>query len=277
MKKLKIILLFLVVTAGFCFSSIKLTAQEKTESYQIFYDELSKYGTWILNPDYGYVWLPRVESGFIPYSTKGTWVYSELGWTWVSTYPWGWAPFHYGRWYTDAIYGPMWVPDNQWSPGWVSWRKSGDFYGWAPLGPETGTREAYHSGYVERQNRYTYVRGKYLGSANIAKRKINNNANVSIINNSIGISDFKTDRFRGVRYTTGPDTAEIHNLTGKPVVVVKIAEIPKPAKAMNKKTLQLYYPVVRDNNSSDPKPMPAIVESINNMKTKKEWIAENPQ
>ena len=31
------------------------------------------------------------------------------GWTWVSYDPWGWAPYHYGRWFR-ASYGWGWVP-----------------------------------------------------------------------------------------------------------------------------------------------------------------------
>src|SRR5688572_16631158 len=67
-------------------------------SYQQFYDDLSPYGQWINNPEFGHVWVPRL-SGFRPYYSNGHWAYTNYGWTWVSNYNWGWAPFHYGRWY----------------------------------------------------------------------------------------------------------------------------------------------------------------------------------
>jgi hypothetical protein len=36
-------------------------------SFQTFYDELSPYGQWIDDPNYGYVWVPDVDAGFRPY------------------------------------------------------------------------------------------------------------------------------------------------------------------------------------------------------------------
>src|SRR5687768_11037834 len=106
-------------------------------SYQTFYDELDPYGHWIEYPEYGYVWQPDLGPGFRPYSTNGHWVWTEdYGWTWVSQYSWGWAPFHYGRWFHDPYYGWLWLPGYEWSPAWVMWRGGGDYYGWAPLGPQ---------------------------------------------------------------------------------------------------------------------------------------------
>ena len=29
-------------------------------TYQVFYDELGPYGSWVEYPSYGYVWIPRV-------------------------------------------------------------------------------------------------------------------------------------------------------------------------------------------------------------------------
>jgi len=61
--------------------------------------ELDRYGAWRVVPTYGAVWVPTaVTSGWVPYST-GSWTLDPFyGWTWVDTAPWGWAPYHYGRW-----------------------------------------------------------------------------------------------------------------------------------------------------------------------------------
>jgi hypothetical protein len=61
--------------------------------------ELSTYGSWQTEREYGAVWIPRhVESGWRPYS-DGHWSYIRpWGWTWIDSKPWGFAPFHYGRW-----------------------------------------------------------------------------------------------------------------------------------------------------------------------------------
>lgn len=74
-------------------------------------EDLDQYGTWGQSPDYGPVWYPTaVPEGWVPYS-MGSWVWvSPWGWTWVDSAPWGFAPFHYGRW---AQFGPRWG----WVPG----------------------------------------------------------------------------------------------------------------------------------------------------------------
>jgi hypothetical protein len=100
-----------------------------------FYDDLASYGNWIERPSYGWVWTPRsVSSSWQPYS-DGHWVWTDQGWTWVTDEPYGWATYHYGRWYDDPEIGWSWVPGEEWSPAWVSWQEGGDYIGWAPLPP----------------------------------------------------------------------------------------------------------------------------------------------
>jgi len=73
--------------------------------------DLDRYGAWRVVPSYGAVWVPTaVHSGWVPYST-GSWTLDPFyGWTWVDTAPWGWAPYHYGRWV--SVEG-FWA----WTPG----------------------------------------------------------------------------------------------------------------------------------------------------------------
>ncbi|MGB3617198.1 MAG: DUF6600 domain-containing protein, partial [Catalinimonas sp.] len=103
--------------------------------HAMFYDDLAPHGQWLQDPVYGHVWSPFVDAGFQPYASHGYWVMTEFGNTWVSDFAWGWAPFHYGRWFFDDFRGWLWVPGNIWGPAWVSWRTGGGYYGWAPLGP----------------------------------------------------------------------------------------------------------------------------------------------
>ncbi len=108
------------------------------EAYTDFQDALAPYGTWEDVPDYGYVWSPSetvVGAGFTPYGGGGHWALSDYGWTWVSDWDWGWAPFHYGRWMSLTGYGWCWIPGRTWGPAWVSWRFGGGYVGWAPLPP----------------------------------------------------------------------------------------------------------------------------------------------
>jgi hypothetical protein len=107
-------------------------------SFGVFYDTLSPYGDWVYVGSYGRVWRPSaavVGAGFRPYGTGGNWVYTDYGWSWESDYDWGWAPFHYGRWLLDPVYGWVWVPGDTWGPAWVDWRFGGGYVGWAPLAP----------------------------------------------------------------------------------------------------------------------------------------------
>jgi hypothetical protein len=77
--------------------------------------DLDDYGDWQPanqdNQGYGAVWYPRsIPAGWTPYS-NGHWAWvAPWGWTWVEAEPWGFAPFHYGRW---ASFGGRWG----WVPG----------------------------------------------------------------------------------------------------------------------------------------------------------------
>jgi hypothetical protein len=60
---------------------------------------LDAAGTWQDTDDYGAVWYPDdVPTGWAPYQS-GTWTWVvPWGWTWIDSRPWGFVPFHYGRW-----------------------------------------------------------------------------------------------------------------------------------------------------------------------------------
>lgn len=106
----------------------------------LFWDALSPYGDWLWVDPWGWVWTPwDVGPGWRPY-TDGHWVWTHLGWTWVSERPWGWAPFHYGRWTYHSPHGWLWIPDTVWAPAWVAWRSGHGWIGWAPLPPQARWR-----------------------------------------------------------------------------------------------------------------------------------------
>src|ERR1043165_2835302 len=83
------------------------------ETVNYFYDSLSPYGTWVDVDGYGRCWRPTVvvtTPGWRPYSHCGRWEWTDSGWYWYSDYSWGWAPFHYGRWFSHPRWGWCWVP-----------------------------------------------------------------------------------------------------------------------------------------------------------------------
>ncbi len=100
-----------------------------------FHASLSPYGEWLELETGFHAWRPlRMHSGWRPY-LHGHWSWTRFGWYWVSSEPFGWAVFHYGRWYYDDYHGWIWVPDRTWGPAWVEWRYDDDYIGWAPLPP----------------------------------------------------------------------------------------------------------------------------------------------
>lgn len=82
----------------------------------IGYEDLDSYGHWDRDPRYGRIWYPDyIPADWAPYR-YGHWAYiSPWGWTWVDDQPWGFAPFHYGRW---IHYRHRWA----WYPGVVEER-----------------------------------------------------------------------------------------------------------------------------------------------------------
>jgi hypothetical protein len=107
-------------------------------SIDTFHGALAPYGAWIQNAEFGLIWVPSravVGASFVPYATGGSWQYTSVGWMFASDWSWGWAAFHYGRWYRDTSLGWCWVPGSVWAPAWVDWRFGGGVVGWAPLPP----------------------------------------------------------------------------------------------------------------------------------------------
>ncbi|HET7756898.1 MAG TPA: DUF6600 domain-containing protein [Steroidobacteraceae bacterium] len=167
-------------------------------------DSLDDSGRWQNTAEYGYVWTPTVVAvGWVPYRF-GHWAWiGPWGWTWVDDAPWGYAPFHYGRWVTWHG-GWCWVPGPRrvrpvFAPALVAWtggptRGPGAGVGWFPLGP----REVYVPGYR--------VSETYLRNVNVS--------NTTIVNNTY-ITNVYENRVTNIRYvnsTVGAITAVPQNV-----------------------------------------------------------------
>jgi hypothetical protein len=133
------------------------------------YEDLNAYGTWNSDPEYGEVWSPNSPpAGWQPYGT-GSWSYvGQWGWTWVDAQPWGFAPYHYGRW-AQRDNRWLWVPPQRdasaiYAPALVAFVGGTELgialgeqgrspVGWFPLGP----REPYVPPYTADQGYYRRI------------------------------------------------------------------------------------------------------------------------
>ncbi len=222
----------------------KVMAQGEEVSLQSFYDELSPYGTWIQDPQYGYVWRPDVEQReFRPYYSNGRWVMTEYGNTWVSDYDWGWAPFHYGRWVYNRYNEWVWIPDTTWGPAWVSWRSGGGYYGWAPLGPGMNVNLNFNIPdpwwvFVPQRNIYYDRFPTYYSRRNVV-----------IINNTTIINNTYVHNRR--TYYSGPRADDIRRATRQDVRVYNLNNSSRPSRSsISGNNLNIYTPRPSRGNSN---------------------------
>ncbi|MES2417497.1 MAG: DUF6600 domain-containing protein [Bacteroidota bacterium] len=241
----------------------KVMAQNEEVSLQSFYDELSPYGQWIQDPQYGYVWRPDVDQDeFRPYYSNGRWAMTEYGNTWVSNYDWGWAPFHYGRWVYNRYNSWVWIPDTVWGPAWVSWRSGGGYYGWAPLGPSISIginigRGGYRIpdmcwNFIPYNNIYYNSYPRYYGGRNRVYIQ-----NTVIINNTY-VRNNRT-------YYTGPRADEIRRATNQNVRVYSVNRSSRPgASRIDNNSVNIYNPrPSRSVNNAKAAPRNVVQGSIN--------------
>jgi len=136
-------------------------------------EDLDRHGRWEQNTEYGALWTPRnVAPGWAPYAA-GHWAFVRpWGWSWVDDAPWGFAPFHYGRWvwFRNAwCWAPgTYVAQPVYAPALVAWvggprvsvsisiggGSPAPTVGWFPLAPREVYVPSYRvsPGYVQNVN-----------------------------------------------------------------------------------------------------------------------------
>ena len=155
------------------------------------YEDLDDNGDWRPDAGYGNVWYPHVSPGWAPYR-EGHWAWIDpWGWTWVDDEPWGYAPFHYGRWL--SIRGRWgWVPGPPevrpvYAPALVVFVGGGGGgfggnVGWFPLGP----REVYVPSYPVSRG---YVNRVNVSNTTVNVTTVTNVYNTTIINKTTNITN----------------------------------------------------------------------------------------
>jgi hypothetical protein len=216
--------LALLLTA---FASLMATPSKAADvSVSFFYDNLDPYGDWVEVGDYGYCWHPRdVSDDWRPYS-DGHWVYTDAGWTWVSDEPYGWAVYHYGRWSRVERVGWVWVPDTEWAPAWVSWRRNDRYVGWAPLPPESRTRIGVSiGGWVDAEfdigpTFYSFVEVRNLGAPRMRSVILPPRENLTIVNQTTNITNIVYQN--NVVINRGPDYDVVSRQVERPIRRMKL-------------------------------------------------------
>jgi len=253
---------------GMVFSQESKASPYHGISFQVFYNELSPYGDWVMDPTYGYVWVPFVEQGFHPYGTNGYWEMTNFGNTWVSNYQWGWATFHYGRWFWNDYYGWAWVPDYEWGPAWVNWRTGGGYYGWAPLGP--GLQVSV--GFNIPSNYWVFIPQRRFRSRNFFRYCAPSYYVSQIYQRTTVISN--TYVYNNSTYYSGPSKRDIERSTRTVVPVYQVSDSAKPGRSVvQKDRISVYRPEVRENRAGNENPRPS--RAFTSEEYKEKSIMEN--
>ncbi len=88
------------------------SAYSTAYSYSYGLSDLSRYGSYIYAPGYGYMWRPYYASAYWDPFQDGSWYwYPGYNYIFVSSHPWGWTPYHYGTWVNVPRLGWCWNPN----------------------------------------------------------------------------------------------------------------------------------------------------------------------
>lgn len=222
-------LLFLLLAALLPLAAPR-SARAADVSFDFFYDALLPHGEWIEVTDYGFCWRPTaVDRDWTPYS-DGYWAFTDAGWTWVGYEEFAGIVYHYGRWMNLVDVGWCWVPDYEWGPAWVSWRKSDDYVGWAPLPPraywqpEIGISTWADTAYDIGPAFYSFCRVRDFGAPVLRPVIVNRSRNVVIIRTTVNITNITYNSYGAVPviYNGGPSYTVISQRCERPIPTLKL-------------------------------------------------------
>ena len=223
-----------------------------------FYDQLAPHGKWVEVADIGWAWQPNevvTDTEWRPYLNNGHWIYTDDGWFWDSSYEWGWAAFHYGRWNHVDNYNWVWTPDTVWAPAWVSWRESDSVYGWAPLPHGSRFEGGVFVGGADlnaHADFYNFVPANGFLSVNlntvIVKREERERVfqQTKVVNNSYTYNNNHV-------VNNGVPVAKVSAATKKEIKAEKIADAQKPGERGNADgKVNAYRPQIKNDKPAAP-------------------------
>jgi hypothetical protein len=219
----------------------------------MFYDALAPYGNWFWLEPYGWVWTPNgMLSTWRPY-TDGHWVYADCGWTWVSDWEWGWAPFHYGRWAYHAEHGWVWVPDTVWGPAWVAWNFGDPWCGWAPLPPLVAWETGPAWDFIIPPFCWSFVEVGFFTAPHIHQHIVPAARNVTLLHETKNITKFVRNDRQIVN--VGIDPARVERAIGHPVPRLQVENFTTPTGKMGTVVQRDKLRVFRPDLGPAPRPV----------------------
>jgi hypothetical protein len=219
-------------------------------SVTYFYNSLADEGEWFPDPNYGWCWTPYdVSADWRPYS-DGHWEYTDYGWSWASDEPWGWATYHYGRWFFDDSYGWAWVPGTEWAPAWVAWRYGDDYVGWAPLPPGANWDASAGLAFTDEDeiqaDHWCFVPRTHVLDVSIRLQLTSIGRNVTLLERSRDATRYEVHDGRPAN--VGIDVALIEKMAGRQVPRVRIVDVDAPSRGggrqVAKGSVGFYRPAV---------------------------------
>jgi hypothetical protein len=204
--------------------------------FSVAYSNLGRYGSWLISAQYGHVWQPGIcNREWNPYY-DGHWVYTEMGWTWVSDYEWGAIPYHYGTWVADQKYGWVWVPGSVWASSWVVFRTSPDYIGWAPVPPGFSVGMVMESGGASH---FVFVSSRSFLSPKL-RISIIRTAHTGVFMNNTTMVDSIVIRHNLV-ITRGPDFRTVERSAGRRVIAERIETVARvsPVESFSRSQLEV--------------------------------------
>jgi hypothetical protein len=239
-------------------------------SVSYFYDSLAPDGEWFQDATYGWCWTPYdLTEDWRPYS-DGHWEYTDYGWSWASNEPWGWATYHYGRWFFDDSYGWAWVPGTEWAPAWVAWRYGDDYVGWAPLPPtanwDASSGLAFADPSVIPTDEWCFVPRQHVLDVSIRMQVTSVGRNVTLLERSRDATRFEV---RGGRpANVGIDVVQVESSIGRPVPRVRIVDVDAPTRGNGRPVgnggVGFFRPAVRPM-PAEHAPAPAMAQRRNGL------------
>jgi hypothetical protein len=216
------ILIGLIFVAGAAFA----TPASAGVSFEFFHSNLSADGHWLVSASYGRVWQPVLyRSGWHPYY-DGHWVYTNVGWTWVSDYAWGGIPYHYGTWVFEPELGWVWVPGYVWAPSWVVFSTGPDYIGWAPVPPHFSIGASIGRHHCS-PDQYVFVSSRHFLAPRVRGYAVPVSRNRYLVERTRIVNDIRVENRVVVNH--GPSVREVERWVGERIAARPIERVPRVA------------------------------------------------